>query len=163
MESIGDYAILMLRCVDGIVTNSWNRGAERIEGYRADEIIGRHFSRFYLDEEVRAGVCERELEQAVRGGRFEGEGWRTRKDGSRFWASVVIASGAIRDPGNGRLLGFSEVTNDLTRRRLTEEALRESEERFRLTVDEAPIGMALVSLDGRFVRVNRAFMRGRRL
>ena len=139
---------------DGIVT-TWNRGAERIKGYRADEIIGQHFSRFYLEEEVRAGVCERELEQAARGGRFEGEGWRTRKDGSRFWASVVIT--AIRDPGNGSLLGFSKVTGDLTQRRLTEEALRESEERFRLTIDEAPIGMALVSLDGRFVRVNRAF------
>ena len=153
VESIGDYAIFMLDA-SGIVT-TWNRGAERIKGYRADEIIGQHFSRFYLEEEVRAGVCERELEQAAREGRFEGEGWRTRKDGSRFWASVVIT--AIRDPGNGSLLGFSKVTGDLTQRRLAEEALRESEERFRLTIDEAPIGMALVSLDGRFVRVNRAF------
>ena len=153
VESIGDYAIFMLDA-NGIVT-TWNRGAERLKGYRADEIIGQHFSRFYLEEEVRAGACERELEQAARGERFDGEGWRTRKDGSRFWASVVIT--AIRDPGNGRLLGFSKVTGDLTQRRLTEEALRASEERFRLTIDEAPIGMALVSLDGRFVRVNRAF------
>ena len=153
VESIGDYPIFMLDA-NGLVT-TWSRGAERLKGYRADEIIGQHFSRFYLEEEVRAGVCERELEQAAREGRFEGEGWRTRKDGSRFWASVVIT--AIRDPGNGRLLGFSKVTGDLTQRRLTEEALRESEERFRLTIDEAPIGMALVSLDGRFVRVNRAF------
>ena len=153
VESIGDYAIFMLDA-NGIVT-TWNRGAERIKGYRAGEIIGQHFSRFYREEEVRAGVCARQLEQAARGERFEGEGWRVRKDGSRFWASVVIT--AIRDPRNGSLLGFSKVVNDRTQRRLTEEALRESEERFRLTVDEAPIGMALVSLDGRFVRVNRAF------
>ena len=153
VESIDDYAIFMLDA-NGIVT-TWNRGAERIKGYRADEILGQHCSRFYRAEEVRAGQCQRELEQAARGGRFEGEGWRMRKDGSRFWASVVIT--AIREPGNGSLLGFSKITNDLTQRKLTEEALRESEERFRLTIDEAPIGMALVSLDGRFVRVNRAF------
>ena len=101
-------------------------------------------------------MCERELEQAAQTGRFGCEGWRTRKDGSRFWANVVIT--AVRDPKNGdSLLGFSKVTRDLTPQRLFEEALRESEERFRLTMDEAPIGMALVSLDGRFVRVNRAF------
>ena len=154
VEGLGDYAIFLLDA-NGIVT-SWNLGAERIKGYRGDEIIGQHFSRFYLDDEVRAGVCERELEQAAQVGRFGCEGWRTRKDGSRFWANVVIT--AVRDPQNGdSLLGFSKVTRDLTPQRLFEEALRESEERFRLTMDEAPIGMALVSLDGRFVRVNRAF------
>ena len=154
VEGLGDYAIVLLDA-NGIVT-SWNLGAERIKGYRGDEIIGQHFSRFYLDDEVRAGVCERELEQAAQAGRFGCEGWRTRKDGSRFWANVVIT--AVRDPQNGdSLLGFSSVTRDLTPQRLFEEALRESEERFRLTMDEAPIGMALVSLDGRFVRVNRAF------
>ncbi|MGZ4190445.1 MAG: PAS domain S-box protein, partial [Actinomycetota bacterium] len=152
VESVGDYAIFMLD-PNGIVT-SWNLGAERIEGYRADEIVGQHFSRFYPEEEVRAGVCERELEEAARVGRAESEGWRLRKDGSRFWANVVIT--AVRDPEGGRLIGFSKVTRDLTERRRTGAALRESEERFRLTIDEAPIGMALVSLEGRFVRVNRA-------
>jgi PAS domain S-box-containing protein len=153
VESVRDYAMVMLDA-NGIVT-AWNLGAERVEGYRADEIIGRHVSQFYLEDEVRAGVCERELAQAAQAGRFECEGWRTRKDGSRFWANVVIT--AVRDPKTGDLLGFSNVTGDLTQRRLAEEALRESEERFRLTIDEAPIGMALVSLDGRFVRVNPAF------
>ncbi len=154
VESIGDYAIFMLD-PNGIVT-TWNLGGERIEGYGADEIIGQHFSRFYSEEDVRAGLCERELEQAaqVGVGRFESEGWRIRKDGSRFWASVVIT--AVRDPRNGSLLGFSKVMRDLTQKRLDEKSLGESE-RFRLTIDEAPIGMALVSLDGRVVRVNRVF------
>jgi len=153
VESVVDYAIFMLD-PKGIVT-TWNLGAERIKGYTAEEIIGQHFSRFYLEEEVRAGLCDRELEDAAEVGRFACEGWRVRKDGSRFWASVVIT--AVRDPANGSLLGFAKVTRDLTQRRLVDEALRESEERFRHAIDDAPIGMALVSLDGRFVRVNRAF------
>src|SRR6478735_1829834 len=90
VESIGDYAIFMLDA-SGIVA-TWNLGAERIKGYRADEIIGQHFSRFYLEDDVRAGVCERELELAAQEGRFEAEGWRARKDGSRFWANVVITA-----------------------------------------------------------------------
>ncbi|MGZ4337984.1 MAG: PAS domain S-box protein [Gaiellaceae bacterium] len=152
VETVVDYAIFMLD-PKGIVT-SWNLGAERLKGYDADEIVGRHFSQFYQEEDVRAGVCDRELEHAARVGRFECEGWRVRKDGSRFWANVVIT--AVRNPIDGTLVGFSKVTSDLTDRRIVEEALRESEERFRLTVDGAPIGMALVALDGRFVRVNRA-------
>jgi PAS domain S-box-containing protein len=153
VESVVDYAIFMLD-PNGIVT-TWNLGAERIKGYRAEEIIGQHFSRFYLEEDVRAGLCDRELEQAAEVGRFACEDWRVRKDGSRFWANVVIT--AVRDPANGSLLGFAKVTRDLTQRRLVDQALRESEERFRHAIDDAPIGMALVSLDGRFVRVNRAF------
>ena len=153
VESIGDYAIFMLDA-NGIVT-TWNLGAERIKGYGAGEIIGQHFSRFYLDDDVRAGVFDRDLEQAAQMGRFGLEGWRLRKDGSRFWANVSIT--AVRDPKDGGLIGFSEVVRDLTQRRLLEEALRASEERFRIMIDEAPIGMALVSLDGRFVRVNPAF------
>jgi PAS domain S-box-containing protein len=152
VESVVDYAIFMLDA-NGIVT-TWNLGAERIKGYSAEEIIGQHFSRFYLEEDVRAGLCDRELEQAAEVGRFECEGWRVRKDGSRFWANVVIA--AVRDPANGSLLGFAKVTRDLTQRRLAEDALREAE-RLRHTIDDAPVGTALVSLDGHFVRVNRAF------
>jgi PAS domain S-box-containing protein len=152
VESVVDYAIFMLD-PKGIVT-TWNLGAERIKGYRAEEIIGQHFSRFYLEEDVRAGLCDRELEEAAEVGRFECEGWRVRKDGSRFCASVVIT--AVRDPANSSLLGFAKVTRDLTQRRLVDEALRESE-RLRHTIDDAPVGTALVSLDGHFVRVNRAF------
>src|SRR4051812_26557663 len=153
VESIVDYAIFMLDA-KGIVT-TWNLGAERIQGYRAEEIIGQHVSRFYLEEDVRAGVCDRELEQAAEAGRSACEGRRVRKDRSLFWADVVIT--AVRDPANGDLLRFAKVLRDLTQRRLVDEALRESEERFRHAIDDAPIGMALVSLDGHFVRVNRAF------
>src|SRR5580765_8396111 len=152
VESVVDYAIFMLD-PNGIVT-TWNLGAERIKGYGADEIIGRHFSRFYLEEDVRAGLCDRELKEAAEVGRFECEGWRVRKDGSRFWANVVIT--AVRDPANGSLVGFAKVTRDLTQRKLVEDALRESE-RLRHTIDDAPVGTALVSLDGHLVRVNRAF------
>ena len=93
VEGVSDYAIFMLDPA-GHVT-SWNAGAERIKGYRADEIVGQHFSRFYPEEAVRAGWPEDELRRAVAEGRFEDEGWRVRKDGSRFWANVVIT--ALRD------------------------------------------------------------------
>jgi len=128
VESVGDYAIFMLD-PNGIVS-TWNLGAERIKGYKADEIIGQHFSRFYGEEDVRAGLCERELEVATRVGRFEDEGWRIRKDGSRFWANVVIS--AIRHPRDGKLLGLAKVTRDLTSRKAAEEEkieLAKSQER----------------------------------
>jgi hypothetical protein len=111
---------------------SWNRGAERIKGYRASEIIGRHFSTFYPPEDIAAGKPERELVEAREHGRAEDEGWRLRKDGTRFWASVVIT--ALRDD-DGNLVGFGKVTRDLTERRELEEELRHSEERFRTLVD----------------------------
>ena len=116
VESVEDYAIFMLD-EQGRVA-SWNIGAERIKGYRAEEIIGEHFSRFYPEEDVRSGKCEMELATAAREGRFEDEGWRVRKDGSTFWANVVISRMLDRD---GKLLGFAKVTRDLTHRRALEE------------------------------------------
>jgi PAS domain S-box-containing protein len=119
VESVKDYAIFILD-VNGNVT-TWNAGAERIKGYTAEEIVGKHFSTFYPREDVAAGKCERELEVAAREGRFEDEGWRVRKDGSRFWANVVITP--LRSQA-GDLIGFAKVARDLTERRQAEENLR---------------------------------------
>ncbi len=117
VEGVKDYAIFMLDPAGMVVT--WNLGAERIKGYRGEEIVGQHFSRFYTDEDIRAGKCETELEIVGREGRFEDEGWRVRKNGARFWANVVIT--ALRD-ASGKLVGFGKVTRDLTERRAAEEA-----------------------------------------
>ena len=116
VDSIRDYAIFMLDRTGRVA--SWNPGAQRFKGYTADEIIGSHFSVFYPPEDIASGKCERELEIATETGRFEEEGWRIRKDGSRFWANVVIS--AIRD-SEQRLLGFAKVTRDLTERRRADE------------------------------------------
>jgi PAS domain S-box-containing protein len=116
VESVQDYAIFLLDSEGRII--SWNIGAERIKGYRAEEIIGEHFSIFYPEQDVRAGKCEYELEIAAREARFEDEGWRVRKDGSRFWANVIISRMINRE---GRLIGFAKVTRDLTERRALEE------------------------------------------
>ncbi|GAY21123.1 hybrid sensor histidine kinase/response regulator [Sphingobium fuliginis] len=129
VQNVTDYAIYMLSA-NGIVV-SWNAGARRFKGYEADEIIGEHFSRFYTPEDQAAGLPALALDTAENAGRFEAEGWRVRKDGSRFWAHVVIDP--IREPG-GQLIGFAKVTRDLTERRAAEEELRRSEERFRLLV-----------------------------
>ncbi len=130
VEGVVDYAIFMLT-PDGVVA-SWNAGAERIKGYSAAEIIGSHFSRFYTPEALQRDWPAEELRRAREAGRFEDEGWRVRKDGTRFWANVVIT--ALRD-GGGQLLGFSKVTRDLTERREHEERLRQSEEHFRLLIE----------------------------
>src|SRR5437868_6114977 len=118
VESVTDCAIVMLD--SGGRVASWNTGAERIKGYRAEEIVGQHFSRFYPARDIESGVPQRHLDSAAAQGRFEVEGWRVRKDGSTFWANVVL--NAIRDPaGNAR--GFAKLTRDLTERRQVEDTL----------------------------------------
>jgi PAS domain S-box-containing protein len=129
VESVQDYAIFALDPAGNII--SWNAGAKRLKGYTRDEVLGRSFSIFYPPEDLAAGKPAWELEVAARDGRVEDEGWRVRKDGTRFWANVVITS--LRD-ASGRLVGFAKVTRDLTERRRADEALRQSEERFRLLV-----------------------------
>jgi PAS domain S-box-containing protein len=116
-----DYAIFMLDPGGHII--SWNPGAERIKGYQRDEIIGRHFSCFYPKEDVEDGKPDQELEIAGREGRFEEEGWRLRKDGSQFWANVIIT--ALRD-GSGNIRGFSKVTRDITDRKVADEKIKAS-------------------------------------
>jgi PAS domain S-box-containing protein len=129
VEAVRDYAIFMLD-PNGYVA-SWNTGAERIKGYSAAEIIGQHFSVFYPQEAVATGHPQRELEIAAAEGRFEEEGWRVKKDGSQFWASVVIT--AVRDE-TGALVGFAKVTRDLTERRNAE--LKAKEDARRVAVSE---------------------------
>jgi PAS domain S-box-containing protein len=130
VETIRDYAIFVLDPTGHIA--SWNAGAERIKGYSADEIIGKHFSVFYPPAVAASGWPEHELKVAAAEGRFEDEGWRVRKDGTQFWASVVIT--ALREH-DGSLRGFAKITRDLSIRRRAEQALRETEERYRLLVD----------------------------
>jgi PAS domain S-box-containing protein len=129
IDAVTDYAIYMLD-PGGIIT-SWNPGARRFKGYEEVEILGEHFSRFYTDEDRRAGLPRRALEIAEREGKFECEGWRVRKDGTRFWAYVIIDP--IRDSA-GALIGFAKITRDLTERMQAEAALRASQEQFRLLV-----------------------------
>jgi PAS domain S-box-containing protein len=129
IEAVTDYAIYMLN-PDGIIS-SWNPGAQRFKGYEAHEIVGQHFSRFYTDEDRKSGLPERALLKARTEGKFENEGWRVRKDGTRFWAYVVI------DPirlSSGELVGYAKITRDLTERKKAEQTLKLSEEQFRLLV-----------------------------
>jgi PAS domain S-box-containing protein len=129
VEAVTDYAIYMLD--PGGIISSWNPGAQRFKGYEESEIIGEHFSRFYTDEDRASGLPQRALEIAACEGKYETEGWRVRKDGSRFWAYVIVDP--IRD-GGGKLLGYAKVTRDLTERRAAEAELRKSQEQFQLLV-----------------------------
>jgi PAS domain S-box-containing protein len=129
VQAVTDYAIYMLD-IDGVIT-SWNAGARRFKGYEAAEILGKHFSLFYTEEDRATELPRRALAAARDEGKFEGEGWRVRKDGTRFWASVIIDP--IRNP-TGDLVGFAKITRDLTERRAAEASLRHSEQQFRFLV-----------------------------
>jgi PAS domain S-box-containing protein len=147
VDNIRDYAIIFLDPKGSVLT--WNDAAQRLKGWTADEIIGQHFSRFYPPEDVARGKTEMELTVATREGRFEDEGWRVRKDGTRFWANVIIT--ALRDK-NGNLRGFGKVTRDLSERRLAEEKIKkQAHEIFEMAV--VPVvqiweGVLLVPLIG---------------
>jgi PAS domain S-box-containing protein len=153
VESVTDYAIFLLD-IEGKVT-SWNAGAERIKGYGAAEILGRHFSVFYPTEERAAGAPQRLLDAAAREGRVTAQGWRLRKDASRFWADVVIT--ALRD-ADGELSGFAKVTRDMTRARLAEERVRDSEARLLAFTEHSPAAMYLKDAAGRYRFANRNFL-----
>jgi len=151
VERMQDYAIFLLDS-DGLVA-SWNSGAERIKGYKASEILGKHFSCFYPSKEVEACAPESLLEVAKKEGHVAEEGWRVRKDGSRFWANVVIT--ALRN-GQGKLLGFSKVTRDMTDRKKLEESLRTSEEKFRKVAETAKDAIISSDSQGNIIYANRA-------
>ncbi len=141
VQSVTDYAIYLLE-PDGMIA-SWNAGAERLKGYTEQEVVGQNFSRFFTPEDRAAKKPESALKTALTAGRWEDEGWRVRKDGTRFWALAVLD--AAYDKA-GRLIGFVKITRDMTERRLAQQALAESERRFRLLV-ESVVDYALFTLD----------------
>src|SRR3954468_2367094 len=147
VESVRDYGIFMLDPCGIIV--SWNQGAERISGYKAEEILGRHLAIFYSSEEIEAGKPQLELQVASTQGRFEEQGWRVRKDGSRYWAEVVVTP--LRD-GDGNIAGFAKVTRDLTERAAAEEAAR----RHSLVFATIGDGVLVMDLEGRITDMNPA-------
>ena len=150
VSSVTDCAIYLLD-VSGRVA-SWNAGAERIKGYRAGEVTGRHFSLFYTAEDRAAGKPEQALGHAAREGRFQGEGWRVRKDGTRFWAEVTMT--ALREAG-GVLKGYAKVTRDMTTRHFE----REREQLFAATFDSAANGITVADATGRYLGANASFLR----
>jgi PAS domain S-box-containing protein len=141
VESIEDYAIFMIDPA-GFVT-SWNSGAERIKGYRAEEIVGQHFSCFYCDEDLRAGTPAMALRQAATEGRFEDNGWRMRKDGSRFQANAIL--NAVRDQ-HGNLIGFAKITRDLTESKRAEEAIHAAQAELARVVRASLLGEMTASI-----------------
>jgi len=147
VDNIREYAIIMLDPKGHVTT--WSPTAERLKGYRAEEIVGKHFSTFYTREDVASGKTDRELETAVRDGRFEDEGWRVRKDGTKFWATVVIT--ALRD-AQGSLKGFGKITRDLSDRKEAEERIKKQAQEI-LEMATVPVvqvweGVILVPLIG---------------
>ena len=150
VEQVKDYAIFIMD-TEGRVA-SWNAGAEHIKGYRPAEIIGKHFSTFYTKEDIKAGLPQRELEVARSVGSIEQEGWRVRKDGSRFWAAVTIT--ALFDE-SGTLTGFGKVTRDVTERRSAEEALQKSRNMFERLFENAPDAVVVVDNHGVIRKVNQ--------
>jgi hypothetical protein len=150
VDSVADYAIFLLDSKGYIQT--WNRGAQKIKGYAPEEIIGKHFSIFYGNEDLERHHPEYELSVARSVGKFEEEGWRIRKDGSRFWANVVITR--LTD-SNGQIVGFAKVTRDLTEKKAAEEKLRMSEEKYRLLVSAVKdYAIFLLDPDGRVATWN---------
>lgn len=151
IDTVDDYAIIMLD-IDGIV-RSWNPGAEKTKGYTPDEIIGRHFSVFYPPESLDAQLPQRELAVASETGRFEDEGWRVRKDGTRFWANVVLTAMRGED---GSLLGFAKITRDLTARRAKDDELRRATSYARALIETARVAVLAVSANGEITDANTA-------
>jgi formate hydrogenlyase transcriptional activator len=149
VEGVRDYAIFMMDPSGHVV--SWNPGAERLKGYRADEIIGRSFSCFYTPEDIERGIPEESLRLATAQGRLENEGLRVRKDGSRFWANAVITS--IPDK-KGNLIGFAKVTRDFTERKKAEVALRHSEQQLRALFEFSPDAIIASDQEGRIAETN---------
>lgn len=155
VESVRDYAIFLLSPTGHIMT--WNEGAKRIKGYAPGEIIGKHFSTFYTREDLDTEKPRRELEIAIATGKYEEEGWRVKKDGSVFWANIVIT--ALFNE-QGKNIGFSKVTRDLTERKQNEEFLRQSEERYRLLVQQVTdYGIFMMDEKGRIVSWNEGAQR----
>ena len=152
--SVLDYAIFMLDPRGRVL--SWNAGAKRLIGYREAEILGQSFSLFFLHADVERRQPQEALQRASTEGRFEQEGWRVRKNGSTFWANVVMT--AVRDKG-GKLLGFAKITRDLTERQLATEQLRVSEARLQAFMNHSPSVMFIKDLEGRYLHVNESFVR----
>jgi diguanylate cyclase (GGDEF)-like protein/PAS domain S-box-containing protein len=149
ISGVKDYAILMLDPHGHITT--WNEGAQRIKGYSSEEIIGQHFSKFYTREAVEKNHPDQELEIATKLGRYEEEGWRVKKDGSQFWANVVITS--VRDSA-GQLLGFAKVTRDITERKLFADALFAEKERAQVTLNSIGDAVICTDISGKITFVN---------